>query len=59
MPNKNIQFQKENRNHIIAVRVTSSELKLIEAEAYKTRKKNTRVLLDAFLEKQKAADCKA
>ena len=59
MPNKNIQFPKENRKHIIAVRVTSSELKLIEEEAYKSRKKNTRVLLDAFLEKQQAADCKA
>ncbi|HCK29782.1 MULTISPECIES: hypothetical protein [Acinetobacter] len=59
MPTKNLQLQKQNRDNIIAVRVTDSELELIEKAAYESRKKKTRVLLDAFLEKCAATDCKA
>ena len=51
MSNTNNQT-KQNRNHVIAVRVTEAERDIIEKVAYETRRKPTRVLLDAFLAAQ-------
>lgn len=48
---------KQNRTHVIAVRVTEAERDQIERIAYLERKKPTRVLLDAFLETQQQAQC--
>ncbi len=43
---------KQNRTHVIAVRVTEIERSIIEKVAYETRRKPTRVLLDAFMQSQ-------
>ncbi|WP_171294721.1 hypothetical protein [Acinetobacter populi] len=48
---------KQNRTHVIAVRVTEAERAIIEKVAYETRRKPTRVLLDAFIQQQQEADC--
>lgn len=51
---------KQNRDYVIAVRVTQSERQVIEKQAYLNRKKAPRILLDAFfqqLKQQQDADC--
>ena len=54
----NLSKQKENRTHVIAVRVTEAERKAIEKQAYESRKKPPRVLLDAFFNpSQNFSDC--
>lgn len=43
---------KQNRTHVIAVRVTEAERDAIELAAYQNRKRPPRILLDAFFQQQ-------